>query len=81
MPRRTAHLNAPADFGLAIQQARMELGLSQTDIADQIGVSQSAISEIESGKATIHLRRLLSLARITGVELTATWGDDDAPGR
>lgn len=79
MPRRTARLRAPADFGLAIQQARMARGLSQVQLGDQLDLSQSMVSEIETGKSTIYLRRLLELARGTGVTLTATWEDDDAP--
>lgn len=77
MTRRTARLRAPADFGLALQQARMTQGLTQEALARELGIAQSAISEMESGKSTIYLRRLLELARATGVEFTATWEDDD----
>lgn len=80
MTRHTARLRSPGDFGLAIQQARMVHDRSQSDLAEEIGVSQSTISEIEGGRSTIHLRRLLALARATGIEITATWGDDDATG-
>lgn len=79
MTKRTARLRAPADFGLALQQARLARGLSQSQLAKELDVPQSTISEIESGKATIYIRRLLSIARITGVEFAATWEDDDAP--
>lgn len=79
MTRHTAHLRAPADFGLALQQARLARGLSQSQLAKELDVPQSTISEIESGKATIYLRRLLSIARATGLEFHATWEDDDAP--
>ncbi|MGO1592445.1 MAG: helix-turn-helix domain-containing protein [Ancrocorticia sp.] len=77
MVTRKATLRVPADFGLAVQQARMARGLSQTELAEQLDVSQSAISELESGKSTIHLRRLLQMAQLTGVEFTATWEDKD----
>lgn len=78
MGTQTARLHAPADFGLALQQARLARGLSQEQLAEELGLQQSTISEIESGKSTIYLRRLLTLARATGVELTATWESDDA---
>lgn len=81
MAEHTARLRAPGDFGLAIQQARLARGMSQNELAAEIGVPQSTISEIESGKSTIYLRRLLSIARITGIEFTATWRDGDAPRR
>ena len=79
MAKRVARLRAPADFGLAIQQARVARGMSQTELADELDVSQSTISAIESGQTTILLRRLVDLAKLTGVELTATWEDEDAP--
>lgn len=79
MAKHTARLRTPGDFGLAIQQARLARGLSQSDLATELDVTQSTVSEIEGGKATIYLRRMLSLADATGIEFTATWGDDDAP--
>ena len=81
MAKHLARLRAPADLGLAIQQARMARGLSQSELAEALGVSQSTISEIEGGKSTIYLRRVLALARATGIEFTASWEDDHATGR
>lgn len=80
MVKHTARLRSPGDFGVAVQQARLARGLSQSELADQLDISQSMISEIETGKATIHIRRLLSIARATGLEFTASWEGDDAPG-
>ena len=79
MTKHTARLRAPGDFGLAAQQARLARGLTQTELAAELGVPQSTISEIESGKATIYVRRLLSIARVTGLEFTASWEYEDAP--
>ena len=81
MGRQTARLRVPADFGLAIQQGRMVHGLSQTQLAEELDISQSAISEIENGKSTIHLKRILQLARLTGIDFDrlsggrTSWGD------
>jgi transcriptional regulator with XRE-family HTH domain len=79
MAQYTAQLRSPADFGLAVQQARLARGWSQSELAAELGVTQSTISEIESGKATIYIRRLLSIARVTGLQFAATWEDADAP--
>ena len=79
MTKHTARLRAPGDFGLAVQQARLARGLTQTELAAELGVRQSTISEIESGKATIYVRRLLSIARVTGLEFAASWEYEDAP--
>lgn len=79
MTKHTARLRSPGDFGLAVQQARLMRGVSQRELAAELEVPQSTISEIESGKATIYIRRLLSIARVMGLEFTATWEEDDAP--
>lgn len=79
MTTRTARLQAPGDFGSAIQQARIARGMTQTELADEIGVTQSTISAIEAGQTTILLTRILELADSTGISLTASWEDDGAP--
>ena len=79
MARHTARLRTPADVGLAVQQARLARGLTQAELAAELDVTQSAISAIESGKATIYLRRLLEIGRATGPEFAASWESDDAP--
>ena len=75
MGSRATGLRSPGDIGLVIQQARLAQGLSQTALADQLGISQRSVSEIESGKPTIYMRKVFDLLRATGVELTATWED------
>lgn len=75
-----ARLRSPGDFGLALQQGRLARGMTQMELAAEVGVPQSTISEIEAGKSTIFLRRLLELMRATGVELSAEWEErPDAP--
>lgn len=78
--RQTARLRTPADIGIALQQARVARGRSQVDLARALDLPQSTVSEIETGMSTIHLRRLLEMARELGVDITATWEDDDASG-
>lgn len=77
MTEYKAYLRTPADFGMALQQARLSKGMSQTEVAKGIGVAQSAVSAIENDSATIYLRRLLEIARLTGLTITATWDGDD----
>lgn len=80
MKQYTATLRAPADIGLALRAARLARGMTQEQLADELDVPQSTVSELESGKSTIFLRRLLSAARATGISLSATWEDENAPG-
>lgn len=79
MASNTARLRFPSDFGLVLQQARLARGLSQSELAAELDMPQSTISQLESGKSTIFLRRLMAVAAATGVEFDATWEDDDAP--
>lgn len=77
MSKVTSRVRAPADLGLALQQARLEQGLSQMQLAERLGISQRSVSEIESGKPTIYIRKLFEMMRATGVELTAEWDEED----
>lgn len=80
--RNRAQMRTPADFGLAIQQARLAQGLSQNQLAARLNIPQATLSQIEGGKSTIFMRRLLEIMRATGIDLTATWEEtSDATGR
>lgn len=81
MAKHTTHLRSAGAFGLAIQQARLEQGLSQNELAEIVDVPQSTISQIENGTSTIFLRRILAIAKATGLEFTASWGSDDEAER
>ncbi len=57
MATQRAPLRSPASLGVAAQQARLARGMTQAELAAELAVSPSAISEIENGKATIYMRR------------------------
>ena len=52
MAKRTARLRVPADVGLAIQQARLERGMTQAELAHNLGLTQSTVSTIEEPMQT-----------------------------
>ncbi len=52
------------DIGKRIQVARRESGLSQAQLAQEVGVSRVAISEMESGRRKVSS---VELAALTGV--------------
>lgn len=79
MTTRTAQLRTPAAIGLALREARLSQGLTQAELAADLEIPQSTVSELEAGKATIHIRRILSMAQALDLSLTATWDDPDAP--
>lgn len=51
------------EIATRIIQTRNSKGLSQSQMGELIGFSQSAISQIESGKVLLELRTLLVLAK------------------
>lgn len=50
-----------------IKQIRRDLGLTQTEFAERIGLKQNSISLIESGKRNISDQAVLSICREYGV--------------
>jgi len=76
--QHTMRITGPESLGHLIQQARVTAGKTQAELAHELGISQRAITEIETGKATIQVRRLFALLKITGTSLNGQWNDDDA---
>ncbi|MFJ2981225.1 MULTISPECIES: XRE family transcriptional regulator [unclassified Pseudomonas] len=59
-----------------IKQARKHAGLTQRELADQVGIAQTAISQLESGK-TQRSSYLMAIAKTCGVSsawLAEGWG-------
>lgn len=54
-------------FALRLKTARLDKGLSQSELADKAGVSQSLITKIESGNAQ-ESRKASKLAAVLGVD-------------
>lgn len=77
MATYSATLSTPGDFGRALQQARLSMGLTQSELAQMVGIPQATISQLENGESTIFLRRFLALAEATHLHLDATWSTDE----
>jgi putative transcription factor len=58
----------------AIQQARMDKGLSQKDCAQKINEKPSVLQDYESGKAIPNTQILSKLERVLGVKLRGALG-------
>ncbi len=57
-----------ADFGAAIRQRRKSLHYTQVYVAEAAGLSVSFISDVERGKPTAELGKVLSLANLLGLD-------------
>lgn len=64
-----ARVKTPADLGRFLRRRRLDLRLSQEEVAKTLGFHRNYLQEIESGKDVLAYRRLFDLARELGVEL------------
>lgn len=53
-------------MGMEIKIRRLRADISQSDLAKQIGVSQSHLCNVENGRLSPSLRLLLSLRKLLG---------------
>jgi DNA-binding XRE family transcriptional regulator len=57
------------DFHADLVDKRIELGLTQQQVADRLGISQPAISVFEDGSTGIKVQSILNYASALGLEL------------
>lgn len=67
------------DIGYRIKALRMKQGISQTDFAKTIEVSQTHMSNIEGGKAGLTLENLVKMVNIFDCSLDYLVFGDDTP--
>ena len=60
-----------ADIGHLIRSERSRQALTQAELAERIGTTQRWISEIENGKASAEIGRVLRCLQALGLELEA----------
>ncbi|MCJ7827001.1 MAG: helix-turn-helix domain-containing protein [Demequinaceae bacterium] len=71
-------LQNPQALGRAIQQARALRGMSQRDLAAQLGISQRWLWELEQGKPGIFTDRLFEVLRAVQARLTIEIDEPEA---
>ena len=60
----------PESIGQAIRHYRKQAGLTQAQLAGQLGIQQAYLSRLEQGHETEQLRRILTILRHLGVRAT-----------
>ena len=65
------HLESACDLGKAMRAARTQAGLRIQDAALALGMATQTLTDIESGKPTVSLGKVLDAARGLGVDLFA----------
>ncbi len=69
-------VRSPDDLARALASARVSRGLTQQDLAEEIGVGRSYLAELESGAASpVAIERTLRALRRLGATVTITLPD------
>lgn len=70
-------VTAPADIGQVIRKKRKEDGLSLAEAAALCNVGYRFLSDLENGKATAHLNKVLQVLRGLGIEIHLSTGNNN----
>lgn len=65
----------PASLGAAVRHYRQELGLSQAELAERTGLNRTYLSNLEQGRETEQIKRILRLLKELGVRMTLEKAD------
>ena len=64
-------------LGQKVKFLRMKKGISQTDMAEAIGLSQTNLSNMESGRTAITIQNLFKIRKILGCKMADFFVDFD----
>ena len=74
-PENLFRLYSAASVGPAIRSYREQAGLTQQQLADLAGLNRSYLSDLEQGKETEQVRRILRILKLLGVRATLQQAD------
>ena len=74
-PRGPYRVYSSASLGDAIRHYRTAAGLTQAQLAEMTGLQRSYLSELENGKETEQLKRILRVLKQLGVRITIDRAD------
>jgi HTH-type transcriptional regulator/antitoxin HipB len=78
MAKRWGRVLSPKDLGRFLADLRAERGLTQAQLADELGVSRRYVYEIEAGKPSLYSDRLFATLRVLGARLVIEAEVDEA---
>jgi transcriptional regulator with XRE-family HTH domain len=62
-------------LGAAIRHFRQETGLTQAELAAQVGVQRTYLSKLENGDMSEQIDRLIRMLQATGARITVSKAD------
>lgn len=76
MEPMAATIHTPVDLAVAVRGRRLELGLTQDDLALASGTGRRFIVDVERGKATLRLESVLAVVGALGLRIELHGGED-----
>lgn len=73
--RKPFRVYTPASLGAAIRHYRHQAGLSQADLAERTGLNRTYLSDLERGRETEQVRRVLRVLKQLGVRMSLEKAD------
>ncbi len=67
-----SRLATAADLGVVVRERRKTLGMTQQDVADAAGTGRRFVSELEAGKPTLEIGKILAVCQALGLDLGVT---------
>ena len=66
-----AHLRSAKDLGRIIRDERRRQGMTQADLAGLADVGVTFLSQLENGKETVEMGRVIRVLTMLGIDLYA----------
>lgn len=70
-------INSIADISEAVKNRRKSLNLTQSECAAMCNVGNRFFSELENGKETLHIGKVINCLQILGINISLTNREDD----
>ncbi|MFS0704347.1 helix-turn-helix transcriptional regulator [Cellulomonas sp. 179-A 9B4 NHS] len=64
-----ASVHSAAELGAFLRHVRESRGLSQEELADELGIDRRYVYQIEAGTPSLYTRRLFGLLRLLDVRM------------
>lgn len=64
-----AYVHTPAQLGAFLRTLRVARGLTQEQLADDLGITRQYLVDLEQGRPTLQNQRLFALLRLLGARL------------
>lgn len=74
------HIQAVAQIVNVLCRRRIELGLTQAEVAEKAGLQQESIARLENGNVVPRLDTVFKVAYALGMKLTAVENGEEAAG-